>query len=138
MIQQPCRGGVWFGSGYLALKDSHRFVQNTTRRVVLLAGHVESDLVIVVFSCLRPVSSSCRRDCGIFGAAPIGEEYLRMALENRRSWARKGQNIVRDDMVEGSSRKAVASQEDTIMFSWQHPGRETRGDNYRKNICEYV
>jgi hypothetical protein len=56
------------------------------------------------------------RDCGIFGGARTGEEYLRMAIENRRLWASNGQNILRD-MVEGFSRKIVASQEDTIMFS---------------------
>ena len=54
------------------------------------------------------------RDSGVLGSS--GSEYLKNAKENRRLWAETGETIMRE-MLEGFSRKVIASQEDTIMFT---------------------
>jgi class 3 adenylate cyclase len=54
------------------------------------------------------------RDSGVFGES--ANDYLKNAQENRKQWADRGQDIVHT-MLEGFTRKVVATQEDTVVFS---------------------
>lgn len=54
------------------------------------------------------------RDCGVLGEC--GSDYLKNAQANRKQWADRGRDIVQT-MLEGFTRKVVATQEDTVVFS---------------------
>lgn len=54
------------------------------------------------------------RDSGVFGS--FGDEYVKNAKENRRQWELRGKGIM-NEMLESYSKKVVAAQEDTIMFT---------------------
>lgn len=55
------------------------------------------------------------RDSGAFGST--GDAYLNNAVLNRRLWASNGKSIV-NELMENFNRKVVATQEDTIVFSY--------------------